>query len=167
MPEQEIRHSMECDVDAYWKCVFDEEYNRRLYNEVLKFRDFRVISQTEEGPRRSRKIYLNPAVADLPGPIAKVVGDLSWHEEGTFDATTKRYAFQIIPASLPDKSTITGEIWCEPRGPKSVERIARLRAEVKVFMVGGLIEKRIFDDTRKSYEAAARFTSEFVREKGW
>ena len=31
----------------------------------------------------------------------------------------------------------------------------------------GLVEGRVFDDTRKSYETAARFTSEYVREKGW
>ncbi|MBK7402471.1 MAG: DUF2505 domain-containing protein [Myxococcales bacterium] len=168
MPEQEIRNSMDCSVDAYWKCVFDEEYNRRLYLEALKFREFKLLSQTDgANGSRSRKVYLNPPAADLPGPVAKVVGDLSWTEEGTWDPKTGRYKFKVTPASLPDKTRIDGEIWCEARGDKSCDRIAKAFVEVKVFMVGGIVEKRIIDDMKKSYENAARFTNQWVKEKGW
>ena len=38
MADLEIRHLMDCDTETYWKCVFDDEYNRRLY-ETLKFRE--------------------------------------------------------------------------------------------------------------------------------
>jgi hypothetical protein len=167
MADLEIRHVMECDTDTYWKCVFDDEYNRRLYNDVLKFRELKVLSQDPPGDQRSRKLYLNPPAVDLPAPIAKVIGDVSWREEGTWDSKTKRYRFKIIPASMPDKTTITGEVWCEPKGDKKVERVCKMSVEVKIFMVGGMVEKRIMDDTKKSYEAAAKFTSEFVKEKGW
>lgn len=167
MPVIEIRHTMDCDVDTYWKCVFDEEYNRRLYLDALKFRDCKTLSSEDKGDKRTRKLYLNPPPADLPGPVAKVIGDLSWHEEGTFDKATKRYKFKVTPASLPEKTTIEGEIWCEPRGDKKCERIAKTNIEVKVFMVGGIVEKRIEADMRKSYDAAAKFTGEYVKEKGW
>ena len=110
---------------------------------------------------------MNPAAVDLPAPIAKVIGDVSWHEEGTWDAKTNRYRFKIIPASMPDKSNITGEVWCEPKGDRKVERVAKMNVEVKIFVVGGMVEKRIMEDTRKSYEQAAKFTNEFVKEKGW
>jgi len=167
MSEQQFRHTMECDNDAYWKCVFDEEYNRRLYMDVLKFRELKRISQEEKGDTITRKLFLNPPPADLPGPIAKVVGDLSWTEEGTYDKKTGRYTFKVTPASMPDKTKIHGEIWCEKRGDKKVERIAKTSVEVKVFMVGSLVEKRIFEDMKKSYDAAAKFTDQFVKEKGW
>lgn len=168
MPELEIRHVMDCDVDTYWKCVFDEEYNRRLYKDALHFRDFKILDQKETPDGgKSRKLHLNPPAADLPAPVAKVVGDLSWQEEGSLDPKTKRYRFKITPASLPDKTHISGEVWCEPRGDKKCERIARINVEVKIFMVGGLVEKRIAEDTKKSYEGAVKFTNEFVKEKGW
>lgn len=168
MPDQESRNTMDCTPETYWKCVFDEEYNRRLYFDSLKFREFKQLSQTDgANGTRSRKLYLNPPPADLPAPVAKVVGDISWTEEGTYDPKTGRYKFKVTPASLPDKTHISGEIWCEPRGEKSCERIARASVEVKVFMVGGIVEKRILDDMRKSYEAAAKFTNQFVKEKGW
>lgn len=167
MPVIEIRHAMECDVDTYWKCVFDEEYNRRLYTDRLKFREIKTISQSTTGDVWTRKLYLNPPPADLPGPVAKIIGDLSWHEEGSFDTKSKRYRFKVRPASLPEKTTIEGEIWCEARGDKKCERIAKTNIEVKVFMVGGIVEKRIEADMRKSYDEAAKFTNEFVKEKGW
>jgi hypothetical protein len=140
---------------------------RRLYMDLLKFRELKRIMQEDKGDTISRKVYLNPPPADLPGPIAKVIGDLSWTEEGTWDRKTGRYKFKITTGSMPDKTKIQGEIWCEKRGDKKVERIARTSVEVKVFMVGGLVEKRIFDDMKKSYEAAAKFTDQFVAEKGW
>lgn len=167
MPEQIMRHPMECDTDTYWRCVFDDEYSRRLYVEQLHFREFTVLEQKEDEARIHRKLRLNPPPADLPGPIQKVIGDLSWVEEATFDKKTQRYAFVITPASKPDRTHISGEVWCEPKGDKRVERCARLKVEVKIMLVGGLVEHRVFDDTRKSYEAAARFTGQYVREKGW
>jgi hypothetical protein len=167
MPEIEIRHTLDCDVDTYWKCVFDDEYNRRLYMDVLKFRECKTLANEDRGATRVRKLHLNPPPADLPAPIAKVIGDLSWDEEGTFDTKTKRYRFKVRPASMPDKTSIEGEIWCEPRGEKKCERIAKSNIEVKIFMVGGMVEKRIADDMRKSYEAAVKFTNDYVREKGW
>lgn len=170
MPEHVMKHPMECDTDTYWKCVFDEEYNTRLYMDQLHFRECTLLEQKDEGDRIRRRVRLNPAPADLPGPLQKVLGDLSWVEEGTFDKKTKRYAFVITPASKPERTHISGEVWCEPigdLGDKKVNRCARLKVEVKIMLVGGLVENRVFDDTRKSYETAARFTTEFVREKGW
>ena len=167
MSELTIRHDIESDADTYWKCVWDEEYNRRLYMDVLKFRECTRLSQTDSGDTITRRIKLNPPATDLPGPIAKVVGDLSWIEEGTFDKKTGRYRVKVVTASMPDKTHIAGELWCEPRGDKRCERFAKMNIEVKVFMVGGLVEKRIMEDMKKSYDAAAKFTNEYVREKGW
>jgi hypothetical protein len=167
MPELVIRHTMRCDATQYWRCVFDEEYNRRLYLDRLHFREFALLEQTDAGASIRRRVRLNPPATDLPGPVAKVVGDVSWIEEGTWTRATDRYAFRTITASLPDKTRIAGELWCEPRGEGRVERIARIDVEVKVMIVGSIIEKVIADDIRRSYDEAARFTESFVVEKGW
>ncbi len=167
MSEVRIQHPMECSADTYWRCVFDAEYNRRLYMEALHFRECTVLEQKETESSISRKVKLNPPPADLPAPVAKLIGDLSWVEEGTFDKATKRYRFKITPASLPDKTHISGEIWAEATGEKSCVRVAAMKIEVKVMLVGSVIEGRIAEDTKKSYAAAAPFTGQFVREKGW
>ena len=38
---------------------------------------------------------------------------------------------------------------------------------MKIFIIDGIVEKRIEADMRKSYEAAVKFTNEYVKEKGW
>ena len=167
MPELMIRHTLKCDAEAYWRCVFDEQYNRRLYLDILKFREFKMLSHQETADGSTRRIHLNPPATELPAPVAKVVGDLSWVEDGTYTKATRRYRFKCIPASMPDKTQIAGELWCESRGPKTIERIARIKIEVKVFVVGALVEKRISEDTQRSYDEAAKFTEIYVKEKGW
>ena len=167
MSDFTIRHAIDCDSDTYWRCVWDEEYNRRLYMDVLKFRECTRLSQEDKGDVITRRIRLNPPAVDLPAPVAKVIGDLSWVEEGTFDKKTGKYRVKVITGSMPDKTHISGELWCESKGDKKCERIAKMNVEVKIFMVGGIVEKRIGDDMKKSYEAAAKFTNEWVKEKGW
>ncbi len=162
-----IRHDIPCAIDTYWRCVWDEEYNKRLYLDVLKFRECTRLEQKETDAQITRRIKLNPPAQDLPGPVAKVLGDLSWIEDGVFDKKTGIYKVKIITASMPDKTHIGGENWCESRGDAACVRIAKMSVEVKVFMVGGIVEKRIEADTKKSYEAAAKFTAEFVKEKAW
>jgi hypothetical protein len=162
-----MRHDFECDQDVYWKCVFDDEYNKRLYVDLLKFRECTKLSFEDKGDVITRRIKLNPPPTDLPGPVAKVVGDLSWVEEGSYDKKTHKYKVKVVTASMPDKTRISGENWTEPKGDKKCVRVARFDIEVKVFMVGGIVEKRIAEDMKKSYDAAAKFTNEFVKEKGW
>ena len=167
MSEMLIRHEMHCDVDTYWKCVWDEEYNRRLYLDVLKFRECTRLSQDDQPNVLTRRIKLNPPKMDLPAAVAKVIGDVSWIEEGTFDKATKKFKVKVVTSSMPDKTHISGELWCEPKGDKLIERVAKMSVEVKIFMVGGIVEKRVMEDMKKSYDAAAKFTDEFVKEKGW
>lgn len=162
-----IRHAIDCDPDTYWKCVWDEEYNRRLYMDILKFRECTRLSQDDKGDVITRRIKLNPPPMDLPAAVTKVIGDVSWIEDGTFDKKTGKYRVKVLTSSMPDKTHISGELWCEAKGDKKCERIAKMSVEVKIFMVGGIVEKRIVEDMKKSYEAAAKFTNEYVKEKGW
>jgi hypothetical protein len=103
----------------------------------------------------------------MPAPVKKVLGDrLSYVEEGTFDRKTKRYSFKIFPSTLADKTKVTGEMWLEKLGEKKVARLTKISVEVKVFMVGGLVEDRIMSDLRTSYEKGTSFTNEFIKKNG-
>jgi len=52
-------------------------------------------------------------------------------------------------------------------GPKRIARVAKVSVDVKVFMVGGLVEDQILNNLKQSYDRAASFTNEWVREKGY
>jgi hypothetical protein len=166
----EVRHELDCDPDTYWeKCVLDDDFNRRFFLEALKFPSYKLLEQKDSGTEVLRRVLVEPTLAGLPGPVKKVVGDsMTYLEEGTYDRSAKRYRFTTAPTgSLKEKAKTSGEMFCESRGDKKCLRIARLHVDVKVFMVGGLIEERIVSDLRSSYDKSAQFTNQFLREKGY
>lgn len=168
MPEIVLRHEIATDEDTYFdKCLFDPEYARTLYVDELKFAGFEHLETKDEGGKLTRKVRSTPPSEALPGPVKKLVGDkLAYVEEGVYDRASKRYTFKITPSAMADKTKIDGEIWCEKAGDKKIVRCARIKVEVKVFGIGGMVENKMLGDIKTSYERAATFTNDWVREKG-
>jgi hypothetical protein len=168
MPEITLRHEFECDEDTYWqKLTFDPEFNRRLYLEVLRFPGYTLVDQHDDEQKLTRKVHIDPPLGNLPGPVKKAIGDkFSYVEEGTFDKKARRYTFKITPSTMADKTKNFGELYCEKLGDKRIARVAKITVEVKVFMIGGMVEEKIMTDLRHSYDTAAKFTREYVKEKG-
>ncbi len=168
MPEVTLRHEFDCDEETYWdKTMFDLAFNERLYRDVLKFPGYEVLSLVDDADAKTRRVRIDPPLGHMPAPVKKAIGDrFSYVEEGRFDKKTRRYAFKIVPSSMGDKARTYGEIFCEKLGDKRVARVARVTVEVKVFMVGGMVEDKILGDVRHSYEEAARFTRLYLAEQG-
>jgi hypothetical protein len=113
-------------------------------------------------------VRVSPKIPPLPGPVKKVIGDgLAYTETGTFDRKKKRYVFSATPNALGDKATTNGEMWAETLGEKKIARVARVSVDVKVFMVGGLIEDQILGSLRSSYADAAIFTNKWVKDHAY
>jgi hypothetical protein len=164
----ELRHELACSGTTYFeKCILVEEFSRRLYADVLGFPKFELLEQKEDGDRVHRKVRIEPPLTGLAGPVKKVIGDrMSYVEEGTYDRKTGKYTFKVTPSTMPEKVKTVGEIWCEDKGENRCVRVAKITVEVKVMLVGAMIEEKIASDLRKSYDAAAAFTDAYVREKG-
>jgi hypothetical protein len=163
-----IRHTFSTDADTYWNQIFfDEEYNRSLCLDYLKFSLFRVLSFSKENDGTiMRRLEIAPRV-EIPGAIKKVLGDsANYVEEGTFDPVARRWNFNVIPHVASNKIKTRGEMWLEARGDKRVERTCVINTEVKVFGIGKMIEELIEKQTRASYDEAAVFTEKWIRDKG-
>jgi len=163
-----LKHELGCSAETYVeKCVFSEDFNRRLHVDVLKFPGFKLLEQSTEGTVWKRRAQIDPPTTGIPGPLKKVIGDkLSYIEEGEYDTKTKKYTFKVIPSTMPDKTKISGELHCDNAGDNKCTRHATLTVEVKVFMVGSLAEDKILGDIKSSYDASAKFITEYVKEKG-
>ena len=171
MPEITLRHEIDTDEDTYWaRCVFDADFNKKLYIDALKFPQWKLIDSKDDDAKIWRKIQVDPPTGDMPGAVKKVIGDrLSYVEEGTFDKKTKRYSFKVTPSTMAEKTKVAGEMWVEKLGDangKKIARVTKISVEVKVFMVGGMIEDRIVADLRSSYDKGAVFTTQFIKENG-
>ncbi|MBS2016833.1 MAG: DUF2505 family protein [Deltaproteobacteria bacterium] len=168
MPSVTLRHEIDTDEDTYWsKIVFDEKFNKEMYEGHLKLPSWKLLEMNEDDARITRRVHVEPDAGNLPGPVKKVIGDkLSYVEEGTFDKKAKRYSFKVRPSALPDKTKISGEMWVEKLGDKKIARIAKMDVEVKVMLVGGMVEERILSDLRLSYDKGTSFTNQFIKDKG-
>lgn len=163
-----VRHIYETDSDTHWnKIFFDEEYNRALFLDHLKFTECRILSfKREDDGTIRRRLEIAPRV-EIPKAIKKVLGDsANYVEEGSFDPINKKWNFAIIPHVASKKIETRGELWIEARGEKRVERICVVNTEVKVFGIGKLVEEMIEKQTRASYDQAAAFTNKWINEKG-
>ena len=168
MAEIRVEHVFKCSEETFWtKIFFDDEYNRRLFREILKFPVWRVAKVEEQGDEVRRTIEASPPVGDLPGPLKAIVGDNAGYvERGVFDKKTRRYRVQVVPNRMSDKISVAVEMWTEAMGDAQCKRIARATATAKIFGVGGLLEKKMLSDLERSYEKSAAFTNTYVVEKG-
>ncbi len=163
-----IVHTYNVDEDTFWqKLFFDEEYNRRLYLEALKFHDWKVEKHEDRDNEVHRDINVSPRLGDLPGPMKKVLGDnIRYTESGVFDKARRRYKITIIPSALADKLKVGGELYTEPAGDKQCRRVFEGTVDVKIFGIGSMMEKRLVADLEKSYGAGAKFTNKYIEEEG-
>jgi hypothetical protein len=168
MPEVTLRHEINTDEDTYWaKCVFDADFNKKLYIDALKFPQWKLLDSKDDDTKIWRKVQVDPPTGDMPAAVKKVIGDrLSYVEEGTWDRKTKRYSFKVTPSTMAEKTKVAGEMWTEKLGDKKIVRITKINVEVKVFMVGGLVEDRIISDLRSSYDKGTVFTNQYIAENG-
>lgn len=168
MPEVTLRHEIDTDEDTFWsKIVFNDTFNKEMFEGAMKFPSWKVLESKDDDAKLVRRTQVDPPVADLPGPVKKVIGDkLAYTEEGTFDKKSKRYTFKVTPSTMADKTKVSGEMWTEKVGDKKVRRMCRISVEVKVFMVGGMVEDRILQDLRSSYDNSATYTNKYIAENG-
>jgi hypothetical protein len=167
MTSTRISHEFECsEATLFDICFFDEEFNRRLYLETLKFPVWRVLEHHLTDDKLERKVEVQPAIDNVPPALRKILGDrFGYVEEGTLDRRALRYRFRVIPAAMPDKTTIKGELYAEKLGDARVRRVVEFSIDVKVFGIGKMVEQKAIADTQESYDKMAAFLRGYLKEK--
>lgn len=168
MPDITIKHEIDTDEETFWaKLVFDEAFNKKMYEGGLKFPTWNLLEQKETDTSISRRVQVEPPTGNLPGPVKKVIGDrLAYTEEGTFDKKSKRYSFKVKPSTLAEKTKVNGELWCEKISDKKIRRLCKISVEVKMFAIGGMVEDRILEDLKVSYDKGTAWMNEYIKENG-
>jgi hypothetical protein len=167
MANTRIQHEFECSAETLFAiCFFDDEFNRRLYLETLKFPVWREVERRETEDKLERVVEVQPLVENVPPALGKVIGNrFGYREVGTLDRRALRYRFRVIPAAMADRTTVTGEMYAEKLGENRVRRVVEFSIDVKIFAIGRMIEQKTIDDTRESYEKMATFLRTYLRER--
>jgi hypothetical protein len=162
-------HVFNCSMDVYWdKVFFDEEYNKALFLDTLKFPHWSSeITEDNDDVIKRVVTVRSPVGKDVPAAVRKVLGDsFGYKEFGTFDKKTKRYHVDVESNVATDKTHVHGDIWLEPVDDHHCRRIAEFSIEVKIPFVGGKIEDGIASDMDKEFNVGSRFTNEWLAKKG-
>lgn len=148
----------------YEELYFDNEFNDEMCKAVRLERTLLKLEKT--GNVLVRHTRVAPIGREIPTPVAKAIGAsrIEYVEELTYDFEKHSGVWQTISSVLPDKVETKGTLTIKANGA-GCTRISEGEVTVKVFGVGGLIEKVIIGDVEKSYEDAARFTRGYWAKK--
>lgn len=149
----------------YEKLYFDEDFNVAMCKAVNLDRS--LIKRDDDGKHLTRHVKVSPRDREVPGPVAKIVGTtkVEYVEQLDYDWGRYRGTWRSISSIMTDKVESSGTLRFEAAGD-GVKRIVDGDVKVKIFGVGGVIERFIIADVEKSYEQAAEFTRRWLAEKG-
>jgi hypothetical protein len=149
------------DVARYEQLHFDPTFMVALGEAVKVTRT--VLRRDLVGAKLHRETRA-AADRELPAPVAKIVGAnrLEYVEVLDYEMGGYRGDFKILPAFLRDKLEITGTLEFRAGPGATTTRIVTGDIQVRIFAVGGLVEKFVCAELEKSYADAARFTQGWI-----
>lgn len=168
MKKIKFDHIFECDIDTYWNQIFfDEAFNHELFHERLKFAAWKAEITKDTDAVIERTVTVRPPVGEVPAAVRKVLGEnFGYKEHGRFDRKSRRYHVDVESNVAREKTHVHGDVWVEKVSEKRVRRFAAFDIEVKIMVVGKLVEEIIAKDMTRSFERGASFTNEWIEKKG-
>ena len=166
MPTFTVSHEINCDEETFWKLFFDKEFNERMYKEGLGFPEFSIVEQTESETEIKRKTAGKPKLTNMPGPVAKLLGDsFRYTEVGSMGKKQKVWRYKLTPSTMADKLRQEGKVTCQPAGDGKVKRVAELVIEAKVFGIGWMLESTTEKSLREGWDNSAKFMNKWIADK--
>ena len=158
----DVTHAIDgIDVAGFERLYFDEAFNNALCEAVgLKRRLMRLDT---EGGTLVRQVEITPE-RDIPAPVAKILGGeaIAYTETIEYALGSGRGHWQTVSSVLTDKISSDGELFIRQAAGNRIERQVVGHVTVRLFGLGGLIERFIVADVENSYERAAQFTQQYL-----
>lgn len=155
-----IVHEFDTDVKTFWDTFLSPEFGEGLMA-ALKMKNYVVQKREDDGKVMRRTQSMEPTVA-LPAMFAKFVPNMGYTEHDTLVWATSSMRIVIEPATMRDKFKTEGDFIVTPLGDKRCRREFRGEVKVSIPLMGGKMEQFTIDQMKESYEAATRFTRDWL-----
>jgi hypothetical protein len=149
------------DFPSFRRVYYSEEFNQAVADAVkLKERSQLEFVTLPDGKER-RRVHVVPNV-NLPAMVLKLLDGkpISYDEITVFDPQSRSATFHV-ESIANDAISVTGVIRFLEEGG-NVKVMFDGEAKVKVFGVGGLIEKYIVGEVKGRYDHVQRLLQEFI-----
>lgn len=162
MIEFTLRHPLHCTPARHWELFFDPEWTRTLIIDGLGFSTCDVQPVRQDGTTRHRDMLVTPKL-DLPAAVVKLLGNTTGYtEKGRYDEATQAWTYQLVLNALTEKIRMGGEVTLEPLGTDRSTRVSKMWVEVKLFGVGGMVEKAAEKNMRDGWARSAAWINRWL-----
>jgi len=158
-------HVFPCTPDQYWAMFFDPEHVAQV-QAALDLVEHREVWREETPDRLRQRLRIAPR-RDVPAPVRRAVPGLStaYEEERVFDKAGREIAWRVFPDFRPEAITCSGSYRVLPVAG-GCRRVLDGRVEVRIFGIGGIVERAIAQDVERSYAIAAEVARTWIAERG-
>jgi len=152
-------HRVEISASRFIELTFDPAFMKRLNLEAMKVQSYETLDRHVDGPVWTMKNRIAPQ-DNMPGFIKKLVGGgFNYEESVTHNKGSDTVSAVMIPSVMRDKLRMTYTLRVIPVGDNACRRIMDWEIEVKIFGLGGQIEKFAAGEIERSLEHSANFMS--------
>lgn len=160
----DVSHTIEgIDCAAYERLYFEEAFNEAMCAAVGLGR--RLIGRSDVSGTVHREVEISPD-RQLPAPVAKALGaqKFTYVESLTYAWGSGTGTWSTRSSVMADRISSDGSLTLSPAGAGVVRRVQG-HVTVKIFGLGGVIERAIVADVERSYAQAAAFTQTYLRQR--
>jgi hypothetical protein len=165
-----IEHIIPLSKEEYWKILHDPEFEAFQAQE-LKLKTYREIHREEKGDVVLRRVLVQPEV-HLPPAVEKIVSKYIPISEIGYEEEQEKYLreyylkFRIHPPVLKDKIRIEGIFSLKENDHQSCFRLLEGDIEIQLFGVGGMVERFIVEELKKTYDRIPSIVARWKERKG-
>lgn len=152
-------HRIEVSASRLIELSLDPSFMKRLNTEAMNVQQYESLSRDAGPSVITLKNRITPQ-DNMPGFIKKLVGGgFNYEETVTHQTGSDSVSAVMVPSVMRDKLKMGYTMRVVPVGENACRRIMEWDIEVKVFGLGGQIEKFAAAEVDRGLDASARFLS--------
>lgn len=161
-------HRIPLGAERFWAILHSAPYEAAVA-EALGLRTYRELERREDEREIYRRIEmvaelpepLRGILARVPGAAAGAAGLVRSTEEQWRSRSERRVRWKTTPAYLSGRVRLEGEVRVSPVDADHCDRILEGVVEVRVFGLGGLVERALAGAIESTYARSAEVARRF------
>lgn len=152
-------HRIELSASRFIECSFEPEFLKRMNLSAMGVQTFETQSRDVDGDIWTIKNRVTPA-DNMPGFIKKLVGQSFYYDEVvTHKKGSDTITATMTPSVLRDKFKMSYTLRVHPLGESACRRVMDWDIEIKIFGIGGQVEKFAAGQVESGLEQSASYMS--------
>lgn len=153
-------HRIELPMARLIELTFSADFMHRMNIEAMKVQVYDSLERNLEGNTWTMRNRITPQ-DNMPGFLKKLIGGGFHYEETvTHQKGSDTVTGNMVPSVMRDKLKMNYTMRVRPDGDNACRRSMEWEVEVKIFGVGGQIEKFAAGEIERSMEASAQYLSQ-------